>query len=69
MPAIVRTMRVQFQDEAPAIGSGWRLCTVRIPDPSQPKSKWVRIMERATGAAVRVRLKDWREIGRNALEV
>jgi hypothetical protein len=51
---------VQFQDEAPAIGSGWRAVHVAIG------RKWVRIFDHCTGRRSRLHVDKWRDVASNA---
>jgi hypothetical protein len=47
-------VRVCFEDEAPAIGSGWRGVTIESVGP-----KWARIRETATGTPAKLRRAVW----------
>ncbi len=46
-------LRVRFEDEAPRIGSGWRIVIPKIG------RKWVHIVEVSTGRGARLKLATW----------
>lgn len=59
----VMQYRIQFADEAPAIGSGWRGVAVL-----KLGRKWVTIVETATSARARLKKAVWAEMPKHVVK-
>jgi hypothetical protein len=64
LPLPEGTLRVYLRDEAPPIGSGWRLVLLESLGP-----KWARIRDVTSGVGVRLAADVWKTLARGAKEI